>query len=77
MGRGPGASGTLTDPKALGVQPMHLRVETISTPMTLTQFYRMSPTGVSLAELCLVNRVDSTQTLPAGTIVKRVVKGGK
>jgi len=66
----------LTDPQALAVQPMHLRIETLSKPRTLAQFYRMSPTGVSLAELCLVNRVDSTQVLPAGTIIKRVLKGG-
>lgn len=66
----------LTDPKALGVQPMRIRVETLSKPMTLSQFYRMSPTAVSLAELSLVNRADSTMTLPAGTLVKRVVKGG-
>ncbi len=66
----------LTDSKALSVQPMHLRMETLSRPMTLAQFYQMSPDGVSLAELCLINRVDSTQVLPAGTIVKRVLKGG-
>jgi predicted Zn-dependent protease len=64
----------LTDPQALAVQPMHLRIETLSKPMTLAQFYRMAPTGVPLAELCLVNRVDSTQVLPAGTIVKRILK---
>lgn len=66
----------LTDPKALGVQARRIRVETLSKPMTLAQFYRMSPTEVSLAELCLVNRADSTTTLRAGTLVKRIVKGG-
>jgi hypothetical protein len=30
---------------------------------------------VSLAELSLINRVDSTETLAAGRIVKRVVGG--
>jgi predicted Zn-dependent protease len=66
----------LTDPKALGVQPMRLRIEKLPRAMTLRDFNRSSPSVVPLAELCLVNRVDSLQTLPAGRPVKRVVEGG-
>jgi len=66
----------LTDPKALGVQPVRLRVEKLPRAMTLRDFNRASPSVVPLAELSLMNQVDSLETLPAGQLVKRVVGGG-
>ncbi len=43
--------------------------------MTLAEFNRTYPSAISLSELALVNRVDSTSTLKAGQYVKQVVAG--
>jgi len=65
----------LTDPKALAVQPNRIRVHQLTRTMTLTEFNRSYPSAISLSDLALVNRVDSTSTLKAGQYVKQVVAG--
>ncbi len=65
----------LTDATALGVQPARVHVVSLSRAMTLMQFNQASPSTIPLAQLAVINGVDSTATLPAGTLVKQVVKG--
>jgi predicted Zn-dependent protease len=65
----------LTDPKALAVQPNRIRVHPLTRSTTLAEFNRTYPSAISLSELALVNRVDSTATLKQGQYVKQVVAG--
>jgi predicted Zn-dependent protease len=66
---------SVSDPNVLNVQPKRLKLEKLARAMTLAEWQKSAPSTVSLAELSLINRVDSTETLAAGRIVKRVVGG--
>lgn len=63
----------LTDPAALAVQPMRLRVETTSRAMSLAEFQGQWPSSISLAELALINGVSESAQLQAGQSIKRVI----
>ncbi|MBX6363132.1 MAG: M48 family metalloprotease [Gemmatimonadetes bacterium] len=66
----------LTDPSALAVQPNRIAIVRLAAATTLAAFNQRSPSAVPLDELAIINQVPSANaTLPAGTIVKRVVKG--
>ncbi|MGD2136256.1 MAG: M48 family metalloprotease [Gemmatimonadales bacterium] len=65
----------LTDPTALGVQPLRLDIVPLDRAMTLTAFNQRIPSQVPLDALAPLNRVDPGTTLPAGFLVKRVVGG--
>ena len=73
MGRPAPKTDPANDPAVLNVQPKRLKIEKLSRATTLSELQRSSPSAISLAELSLINRVDSTATLPAGRMVKRVV----
>jgi predicted Zn-dependent protease len=62
----------LTDPVALAVQPMRLRIETTSRAMSLAEFHGQWPSTMTLAELALINGVSETAQLRAGQLIKRV-----
>jgi predicted Zn-dependent protease len=63
----------LTDPTALSVRPSRVRLVRINRAMTVAEFNRANPSSISLGQVALINGVDSTATIPAGTLVKRVV----
>jgi predicted Zn-dependent protease len=63
----------LTDPVALAVQPMHLRIEVASRAMSLTEFHGQWPSSISLAELALINGIPESAQLRAGQSIKRVI----
>ncbi|GIW52434.1 MAG: peptidase M48 [Gemmatimonadales bacterium] len=65
----------LTDRAALEVQPLRLSLVTLERPMTLAEFARRYPSQVPLATLALLNGVTEDTSLPAGTVLKRVVGG--
>jgi predicted Zn-dependent protease len=62
----------LTDPVALAVQPMHVRVDHAPRAMSLQQFVVQLPSSISLAELALINGLDESAQLRAGQSIKRV-----
>jgi len=62
----------LTDPAALAVQPVHVRLVRIPQAMTLAQFHQAYPSTIPVEQVALINGVDATATLPAGSLVKRV-----
>ncbi len=69
-----GSFAPLTDSRILNVQPNRLAVVRLDRPMTLTEFNQRFPSVIPLAELALINQVESaTVTIPAGTLLKRVV----
>lgn len=63
----------LTDPVALAAQPMHLRVDRAPRAMSLKQFNAQLPSGISLAELAMINGLDEGAQLRAGQRIKRVI----
>lgn len=63
----------LTDPAAIAVQPRRLQIITAPRAMTIGEFDTQYPSGVSLKELAMLNRLGSTSTLAAGQLVKRIV----
>ncbi|HEX5831903.1 MAG TPA: M48 family metalloprotease [Gemmatimonadaceae bacterium] len=66
----------LTDPAKLNVQPARMEIERLTQPTTLASYAARKPSAIGLEELAVINQVeDPNATLPAGTLVKRVVKG--
>ena len=64
----------LTDQRALSVKPARLRLVQLSSAMTLTQFNQQYPSVIPIAELTVINGMDSpTASIPSGSWVKRVV----
>lgn len=63
----------LTDKKILSVKPQHLKLIKINRNMSLEEFNRRYPSGVSLEVLALINQVERNVQLRAGQQVKRIV----
>ncbi|MEP7346553.1 MAG: M48 family metalloprotease [Gemmatimonadaceae bacterium] len=63
----------LTDPAALAVQPMHVRVEKAPRAMSLQQFNAQLPSSIPLAELALINGLEESAQLRLGQPIKRVI----
>jgi predicted Zn-dependent protease len=71
-----GSFAVLTDPQALNVRPNRVTIVRTQQSTTLTEFNRRNPSVIDLAELALINQVAGPDTtIPAGTMVKRVVAG--
>jgi len=62
----------LTDPVALGAQPLRLRIENVPQPMSLQQFHTRFPSSISLTELAIINGLAESAELRAGQKIKRV-----
>ena len=62
----------LTDPAALAVQPVRVKLVRLPQSMTITQFHQTYPSTIPVAQVALINGVEANTTLPAGTLVKRV-----
>ena len=62
----------LTDPRALAVQLLRLRIETLRQPATIAGLSREWNSPVKAETLALINAVSLTEVIPAGTQVKRV-----
>jgi predicted Zn-dependent protease len=63
----------LTDPVALAVQPLRLRIDAAPRAMSLSQFNAQLPSSISFAELALINGVPEGAQLFAGQSIKRVI----
>jgi predicted Zn-dependent protease len=68
-----GSFARVTDARLLAVKPQHLRIVRLPSAMTLTQFNQQFPSVIPIAQLQLINAMDATTMIPAGTLVKRVV----
>lgn len=62
----------LTDPAALAVQPMRIRIEPAPRAMSLQQFNSELPSSIPLAELAVINGLAENASLSAGQLIKRV-----
>jgi predicted Zn-dependent protease len=65
----------LTDPRALAVQPMRVKLERAPRTMTLEQFNSQYASSISADEVALINGIGRTDQLQSGQTVKRVVGG--
>jgi predicted Zn-dependent protease len=63
----------LTDKKILSVKPQHLKLVKINRNMSLEEFNRKYPSGVSIEVLALINQVERNAQLRAGQQVKRIL----
>lgn len=63
----------LKDPRYLNVHAKKIKVAKLVQPLSLEQFNRKHPSTIELDALAVLNGVEATQTLPKGTLVKRVV----
>lgn len=70
-----GSFAQVTDPQVLNVRPARVDVVRTDRAMTLAEFNRRFPSTIPLAELALINQVESeSATFPAGSLVKRVMR---
>src|SRR5262245_14341382 len=65
----------LTDPKALAVQPRHVKVIRLKRTMTLEEFAGAYPSTVPIETVALVNHVEPGGRLEAERLAKQVVGG--
>jgi predicted Zn-dependent protease len=61
------------DARVLSVKPNRVRLVKLTRAMTITEFNAAMPSVISLKLLAIINGVEEAQTIPAGTLVKRVV----
>ncbi len=65
----------LTDPKALAVQPMRVKLERAPRTMTLGQFNSQFASSISADEVALINGIGISDQVRSGQTVKRVLGG--
>jgi predicted Zn-dependent protease len=73
FGRAINSFDRLTDPTALAVQPMHVRIDAAPRAMSLQQFNALLPSNIPFAELAMINGLDEGAQLRAGQTIKRVI----
>ena len=72
-----GSFAPVTDQRILNVQPNKVSVVKLPQAMTLAEFAQRYPSSIPVAELAIVNQVESPTTrIAAGTLLKQVA-GGK
>jgi predicted Zn-dependent protease len=64
-----------SDPAVLAVEPARIRLVRVPRTMSLTEFHRRYPSTVSLDQVALINGLDAGDTVPSGTLMKRVTGG--
>ncbi|MBV1860418.1 MAG: M48 family metalloprotease [Nannocystaceae bacterium] len=62
----------LTDPALRNVQPMRIKLQTLSAPTTLAALNASAPSSIPVVELARINHVAADETLDVGRVVKRV-----
>lgn len=63
----------LTDPAALSVQPLKIKIVTLPQAMTLEQFAQRYPSAVSIDVLSLANQAEKSTQFKAGEKLKQIV----
>src|SRR6476469_1206241 len=68
--------GPLRNQAALSVQPAKVELMKLQREMTLEQFNQQYPSSIPIAELAIINELESPSTaIPQGRTIKRVVGG--
>lgn len=67
--------GPETSAAVLNIRPNRVSIVRVPQAMTLAEFQRRNPSTIPIEELAIINQVQGAQaTLPAGAMVKRVVR---
>ncbi|HET7463984.1 MAG TPA: M48 family metalloprotease [Longimicrobium sp.] len=70
-----GSFGPVNDPEVLNVRPNRVSIVRLPQAMTLAEFNRRYPSTIPVDELAIINEVEGAgATLPAGRLVKRIVR---
>jgi predicted Zn-dependent protease len=70
-----GSFGPVSDPSVLNVRPNRVSIVRLPQAMTLAEFNRRYPSTIPIEELAIINEVATAgTTLPAGAMVKRIVR---
>ena len=64
----------LTDPAALNVKPMKLKIVTLPRAMTVSQLASAYSSALPAEQLAVLNQVEASGSLPAGHKAKVVIK---
>ena len=67
-----GSFNRLTDQAALNVQPKKIDLVKLPSRMTLAQFNQRYPSSIPVEEVAIINGVETSTSLEAGRMVKRV-----
>ena len=62
----------VTDPEVLGVEPARIEIVQLDSRMTLRQFIERYPSPVTDDQIAVMNRRTLDESIPAGTLLKRV-----
>ncbi|MBV6519916.1 MAG: Beta-barrel assembly-enhancing protease [Gemmatimonadaceae bacterium] len=62
-----------TDASILDVKPNRVRLVQLPRAMTIVEFNDAYPSAIPVTLLAIINGVEETQTIPAATLVKRIV----
>jgi len=71
-----GSMGTfrqLTDPQILQVQPLHLKILTVTAPSTLAALAQQHASPVPLSTLAIINQIEETASVKTGDRIKMVM----
>jgi len=63
----------LTDSRLLNAKPQRLRLVQLRSAMTLAEFNQQYPSAIPIAQLALINGMQQSTRIAAGTLVKRIV----
>jgi predicted Zn-dependent protease len=67
----------VTDPEVLNAQADVIALVRTNAAMTLEEFHRRYPSEVPIETIGTINHLESGETIPSGTLVKRVVSGSR
>jgi len=63
----------LTDPQILQVQPLHLKILTVTAPSTLAALAQQHASPVPLSTLAIINQIEETASVKTGDRIKMVM----
>jgi predicted Zn-dependent protease len=68
---------SVTDPEVLNIKPARVEIVRVPSEMTLEKFHSTYPSSIPLDQVALINGLQPSSVIPAGTLIKRVVGGPK
>jgi hypothetical protein len=63
------------DPDVLAVEAARIEIERLPSTMTLREFTEAYPSSVSVGQIEVLNRRSLDESIPGGTLLKRITGG--
>jgi predicted Zn-dependent protease len=67
----------VTDPNVLNARADEIELVRTNASMSLEEFHRRYPSEVPIETIATINHLEPDETIPSGTLVKRVVAGSR